>query len=146
MSETGSRRRDAGKERQWRGIIRAQGASGQSVREYCRGAGVKESAFYWWRRELGRRSMVERAPRRGPEAQASPPRPARKRKTGPARSSRRTAARGEPLSFVPIHVLADTTAAGIEIHFDGGRKVFVRPGFDGQTLREVLAVLESRPC
>ena len=146
MSETSSRRRDAGKERQWREVIRARGASGQSVREYCRGAGVKESAFYWWRRELARRGPVEKTSGRGQEAQTVQPRSKRRRKTGPARSSRRTAARGEPLSFVPIHVLADSTAACIEIHFDGGRKVCVRPGFDGQTLREVLAVLESRPC
>ena len=57
MSKTSSRRSDPEKERYWRELVRRQQRSGQSVREYCRGAGVKESAFYWWRRELAGRSM-----------------------------------------------------------------------------------------
>jgi len=44
------RKSDAAKERYWRGVVRGHGASDQSVRDYCRQAGVKESAFYWWRR------------------------------------------------------------------------------------------------
>jgi len=61
MGKARSRRRDAGRERHWREVIRAQGRSGQSVRAYCRGAGVKEATFYWWRRELARRSEAEKA-------------------------------------------------------------------------------------
>jgi hypothetical protein len=60
MSKARSRRCDAGKERHWQEVIRAQGRSGQSVRAFCRQAGVKEAAFYWWRRELVRRSEAEK--------------------------------------------------------------------------------------
>ena len=53
MSTARSRQRDVGKERQWREVIRTQQSSGQSVREFCRQAAVKEAAFYWWRRRVG---------------------------------------------------------------------------------------------
>jgi transposase len=59
MSKARSRRRDAGRERHWREVIRAQAGSGRSVREFCRQGGVKEGAFYWWRRELARRKFHE---------------------------------------------------------------------------------------
>jgi hypothetical protein len=36
--------------------------------------------------------------------------------------------------------------SGVEICLPGGRRVAVRPGFDGKTLADVLAVLEVRPC
>ena len=45
MGKARSWRRDAGRKRHWREVIRAQGRSGQSVRAYCRGAGVKEAAY-----------------------------------------------------------------------------------------------------
>ena len=48
--------RDRAKERLWRWHVRAQQASGQSVREYCREHGLSEPGFYWWRQELGRRA------------------------------------------------------------------------------------------
>lgn len=54
MKRKGSRR-DAQKERFWRGAIRQQQRSGQSVRQYCRDQGVSEPSFYAWRRELKRR-------------------------------------------------------------------------------------------
>jgi len=46
MSTTRLRRNDPEKERYWRTVVQGQQPSGQSVREYCRQAGVKESAFY----------------------------------------------------------------------------------------------------
>jgi antitoxin component of MazEF toxin-antitoxin module len=52
-------------------------------------------------------------------------------------------------AFLPIHVLAGVSVAqpaGVEIHLGDGRMICVRPGFDRQTLREVLAALEDRPC
>ena len=66
MGETRSRRRDAGRERHWQEVIRAQGSSGQSVREFCLQAGVTEASFYWWRRELARRSPTEKTARHKP--------------------------------------------------------------------------------
>jgi hypothetical protein len=36
--------------------------------------------------------------------------------------------------------------SGVEIHWDNGRSVRLHRGFDRQTLADVLAVLEARPC
>ena len=66
MCETSLRRSDPEKERHWREVVRGQSLSGQSVREYCHDAGVKESAFYWWRKELARRSETRKAARSWP--------------------------------------------------------------------------------
>lgn len=56
------RERDGQKQSHWLEIVRRQAESGQSVGSYCRQAGLKESAFYWWRRELARcRQQGERA-------------------------------------------------------------------------------------
>jgi len=50
------------------------------------------------------------------------------------------------LPFLPIHVLRASTAAAVEIHLGNGRTICVQPGFDQQTLRDVLAALEGRSC
>jgi len=54
-------RRDGGKEAQWRRHVRGQRASGLSVRGYCASHGLRESAFYWWKRIIGERD-AEKAP------------------------------------------------------------------------------------
>jgi transposase-like protein len=46
---------DKSRERRWRALIARQVSSGQSVRAFCRGEGLAESAFYFWRRELRQR-------------------------------------------------------------------------------------------
>jgi hypothetical protein len=51
--------RDRKKEAFWRRHVRAQRAAGESVRAYCRGHGLEEPAFYWWRRELARRDAAQ---------------------------------------------------------------------------------------
>jgi hypothetical protein len=166
MSKTRSGRSDPEKERRWGELVRGQQLSGQSVRGYCREAGVKESAFYWWRRELARRSetrkAVRRRPVRGRKAAGSSPADGRRRSGAsnrrgrPGRGKRGVegpAGDGSPRQdaspFVPIHLLADGSAAiaaTVEIHLGDGRMVRVGPGVDRQTLREVLAALEVRPC
>jgi len=54
-------RRDRRREDRWRGILRRQVDSGVSIRQFCRDHQLKESAFYFWRRELDRRAR-EQAP------------------------------------------------------------------------------------
>ncbi len=39
----------------WRRMVRGHARSGLSIRAYCAQYGVREPAFYWWRRELARR-------------------------------------------------------------------------------------------
>jgi hypothetical protein len=52
-------------------------------------------------------------------------------------------------AFVPVQVVADAAplqATTLEVVLADGRTVRVAPGFDGATLRQLLAVLEGRPC
>jgi hypothetical protein len=94
---------------------------------------LHEAAFYAWRRELARRRQERQA----------------------LRAARRQAHAGpnttlaEPVRFLPVQVAAEKVAEdprGVEILLDAGRTIRVRPGFDRQTLRDVLAVLEASPC
>ena len=55
--------RDAGLERRWRRLVRSWAKNGCSVREFCRREKVRESAFYYWRRELERREGKSKGPR-----------------------------------------------------------------------------------
>jgi hypothetical protein len=51
--------------------------------------------------------------------------------------------------FVPVQVVADAVppqASALEVVLTEGRTVRVAPGFDAATLRQLLAVLEGRPC
>jgi len=55
----------------------------------------------------------------------------------------------EKAAFVPVQVVADpvpTRTSALEVVLTDGRTVRVAPGFDGATLRQLLAVLEGRPC
>jgi len=135
------RRSDPERQRHWEGVMRQWREGGQAVRAFCRAQGIRESAFYFWRRELARR---DRHPGRdGSGAKASPA-------TSALRSPQRMLPRHSPTpSFLPVHVVephVTEAARGVEIILAGGRTVLVPPGFDWQTLADVLAVLEVRPC
>jgi hypothetical protein len=55
----------------------------------------------------------------------------------------------EPTAFVPVQVVADvvsTRTSALGVVLAEGRTVRVPPGFDAATLRQLLAVLEGRPC
>ena len=55
----------------------------------------------------------------------------------------------EQPAFVPVQVVADalpTQTTALEVVLADGRVVRVAPGFDAATLRQLLAVLEGRPC
>ena len=54
--------------------------------------------------------------------------------------------------FLPVTILPDpipATAASrqpLELLLTNGRRIAVAPGFDPQTLRQLIAVVEERPC
>ena len=55
----------------------------------------------------------------------------------------------EKAAFVPVQVVADavpTQTSALEVILTDGRAVRVAPGFDAATLRQLLDVLEGRPC
>jgi transposase-like protein len=126
----------------WEEAMRRWKESGQSVRAFCHNEGVRESAFYFWRRELAQRSHRTEAAN-GARPQASP-------LTTASHSSERASSRHSSVpSFLPVRVVEDVAveaASGVEIILAHGCTVRVRAGFDRQTLTDVLAVLEVRPC
>lgn len=50
---------DREKERAWRKHLELWGESGQSIGAYCRGAGIAEHQFYYWRERI-KRLKIER--------------------------------------------------------------------------------------
>jgi len=115
--------RDESKEQFWREQIAGQPGSGLSVRGYCRRHRLRESAFYYWRKELVQRGVSTAAL------------PA----FVPVRiSSEQPAAVGGPA--------ASTLPGRIEIVLGNDRRIHVLGPVDRQALADILAVLESRPC
>jgi hypothetical protein len=57
-----------------------------------------------------------------------------------------------PAPFLPVTILPDplpTTVASrhtLELLLSNGRRIAVAPGFDPQTLRQLLATVEEPPC
>lgn len=114
------KKRDVEKERYWKKRIREAARSGLSTREFCRRRQLKESQFYWWQRRL----KQSRQPRKG-----APPMGA-----------------DEKTSFALVSAEPGAMDAGIELVLDGRRRLRIRKGVDEETLRAVLAAVESAGC
>jgi hypothetical protein len=73
------------------------------------------------------------------------------RPTSPSTSDDRSPASPNP-HFLPVTILPDpipsTTASQVhlELILSNGRRIAVAPGFDPQTLRRLISVVEERPC
>ena len=106
--------RRSSKERFWRRMLRQWGSSGLSIRDFCAQRQISEASFYAWRRTIAERDA-------------------------------------EAARFVPMHVIPDEKPAaareashsGLELLVGAGRVLRVGPGFDGPTLRRLLAFLEE---
>ena len=125
----------------WRRIVRQQAASGVTIREFCRTSKLRESAFYFWRKELLRRDAASKRHRDHVHSPA-------------------------PAAFVPVRVtagaveptaqenVANAQAWRIEIALAGGQHIHVTAPVNRQALADVLAVLaaagpqrqEALPC
>jgi len=101
----------------WRGQISLCESSGKSIVQYCRDAGLSASSYHRWKRELNRRGM----------ARVQPPPP-------------------PPFAEIRLAPQNHCAAPSIEIALGGERRIRVEPGFDAQTLAEVVRVLESVAC
>jgi transposase-like protein len=103
-----------------REIVREFQRSGQTQRAFCRQWGVTANTLRSWCRRLGQ------ADAGGGEPVAVPG--------------------SEPTRLVPLQVQADepqSERAGIAVVTRSGLRLEVRAGFDAQTLRRVLALLEG---
>jgi len=126
-----AKRRQPGKgEAYWRRVVHRQAASGGTVRDFCRRNKLRESTFYFWRRELLRRDAASQG--------------RRDRDRPPARAA-----------FVPVSVKpeaaepagrddpADAQAGRIEIMLPGGQRIGLTPPVDRQALADVLLAVSD---
>jgi hypothetical protein len=128
----GRGKRDGGKERFWRRTLRQWRRSGLGVRAFCAENGLAEPSFYAWRRIVSQRhqesARVRAKPVRGSGRRAVP-------------------ASDDAPVFVPLRVIDVATQVALEVVLERGRVVRVLRGFDTETLRRLLALLEEeRPC
>jgi hypothetical protein len=103
-------------------MLRQWRRSGQSIRDFCADNKLAEPSFYSWRRTL-----AERDQQHASGAKESP-------------------------AFVPLRVVAPAApalaATSLEVVLQDGRAHAVRVpvGFEAASLRQLLAILEERPC
>jgi hypothetical protein len=117
------------RESHWRKHLDEWRQSGLTKVEYCRRVGISRHALMWWNQEI---RLRDRAKRRDPIPRSKP-----------------TARTGNGPSLVPVRVIttpsSPTTTASLEV-LVGQHILRVGPGFDPETFRQLLGVLEERPC
>jgi hypothetical protein len=122
----------------WATLIDEWRRGGLSLPAFCQRHGLSRGTMQNWVYKPALKRAVEDA--RNQVRPTDTPRPG-------------LAALPEPLpSFLPIRVAEVPAAspaqdrAGIEVVLRAGRRIVVGSGFDPETLRRVVAVLEDRPC
>lgn len=109
----------------WNALLNDFGRSGLTHAEFCARRGISIHSF---------RKRLYRTPTPKP----TPANP--------------LSADGTTSGFLPVTILPDpipATAASrqpIELLLGNGRRIAVAPGFDPQTLRQLITVVEERPC
>lgn len=117
----------AKREAHWRQVLERWKTSALPKTKFARQEGISPDVVGWWHAEIRRRDRLRR---RVPRA-AQRPRPSTGRRP----------------SFIPVRVvepIPPPAPAEFEI-LVGGYAVRIRPGFDAETLKRLVAVLEDRP-
>jgi hypothetical protein len=129
-----ARRRRDEKERQWRVVLKEQRESGMSVRAFCQQRGLPEPRFYFWRKEVARRNAERNRLSERIEADQ--------------RASSRSPAFAQVMVKGTAFPLLESLSchAPLEIILPSGTCLRIRPGFEPEMLRQVLAVLEQPAC
>ena len=109
------------RERFWSALIEERAASGQSLREFAAERGVVASTLAWWSSEIRRREA----------RRAGKPTP------------RRPAKKAEAIPLVPVTLAESNGPSVFEVALPGGAAVRVPTGFDADSLRRLVAVLEE---
>jgi hypothetical protein len=113
------------REAHWRSVLDRWRTSGLAKTEFARREQISADVLGWWQVEIQKRDRARR--RRVPSARA-------RRESAPRRPE-----------FVPVRVVEPVptpSPAALEI-LAGGHIVRVRPGFDAETLKRLVAVLED---
>ena len=106
---------DVEKQRYWQRTIGDAARSGMSIREFCRQRRLKESQFYWWQRKLKARRQERNKP----------------------------TASGRAASFALVSEDGASVPAGLELVLRDGRRLRISQGVQEETLRAVLAAMDS---
>ena len=106
---------DVEKQRYWQRTIGDAARSGMSIREFCRQRRLRESQFYWWQRKLKMRQQERSKP----------------------------GARDRAASFALVSEDGMDMPAGLELVLRDGRRLRISQGVQEETLRAVLAAMES---
>ena len=115
---------------EWRG-------SGLSLPAFCQRHGLSRGTMQNWVYKPALKRAVEEARRRV-------------KGTDEPRAERISPREESPV-FLPVQVVAAAAGAkeertGVEVVLGEGRRIVLRAGFDLDTLRRVVAVLEEGPC
>ncbi|HYY72821.1 MAG TPA: hypothetical protein VE778_04450 [Candidatus Bathyarchaeia archaeon] len=106
---------DVEKQRYWQRTIGDAARSGMSIREFCRQRRLRESQFYWWQRKLKARRQERNKP----------------------------ASSGGTASFALVSEDGASMPAGLELVLRDGRRLRISQGVQEETLRAVLAAMDS---
>jgi hypothetical protein len=113
---------------EWAALIDEWHKSGLSLPAFCQRRGLNSGTMQGWVYKRTHKGAIDRARRVGGTAQGPP----------------------AAAAFLPVRVLGveheGTGRSGVEIVLGAGRRVVIGAGFDPETLRRVVAVLEDRPC
>jgi transposase-like protein len=111
-------RRDPAKEQFWRSILKRFATSGQSIRQFCAARKLKETAFYFWRREIRRRDSGDGRPRRRGKPQ--------------------------PLAFTQVVVRRpEAEDSGLRLRLLGGRELLLPAALSPARVAELLRAIED---
>lgn len=114
----------------WAALIDEWQDSGLSVPDFCERRGINPGTMRGWISKRSHRLAIDQA---------------RRTHAGPANAETATT----PV-FLPVRLTeplpGPTAAPGVEVVLGPTRRIAVAPGFDPETLRRVVAVLEDRPC
>jgi hypothetical protein len=109
----------------WNALLNEFRRSGLTQAEFCQRRGISIHSF---RKRLYRVTTPKPTPANPPSSDGTAP------------------------HFLPVTILPDATPATaacrqpLELLLGNGRRIAVAPGFDPQTLRQLIAVVEERPC
>jgi len=106
---------DVEKQGYWQRTIGDAARSGMSIREFCRQRRLKESQFYWWQRKL----KASRQERNKPSSSVG------------------------AASFALVSEDSMDIPAGLELVLRDGRRLRISQGVQEETLRAVLAAMDS---
>jgi hypothetical protein len=130
----------------WAEIVRQYRKSGLSQPEFCQRRGLTLGSLKNWLYKVPYRQAVDRFLEQrqgGPSGPTAPKTP-------------EASTRPRPCRFVPVTLTtprpatvgvedARGAAVVLEVRLGSGRRIAVAPGFDADTLKRLLDVLEERP-